>query len=61
MHHHTPHGRLLLIIYLFIYFVVLGLELMACLHLEPLHQSFFVMGLFEIGSHELFAGAGLKL
>jgi hypothetical protein len=25
------------------------------LHLEPLHQPFFVMGIFEIGSRELFA------
>jgi hypothetical protein len=24
------------------------------LHLEPLHQPIFVMGFFEIGSHELF-------
>jgi hypothetical protein len=40
--------------------VVLGLEL--GLHLEPLHQSnFFVIGFFEIGSHELFAQAGFKL
>jgi hypothetical protein len=29
-------------------FAVLGLELN--LHLEPLYQSFFVMGVFEIGS-----------
>jgi hypothetical protein len=43
------------IIYLFVYFVVLGL------HLEPLLQPFFVMGFFEIGSHELFAQDGFKL
>jgi hypothetical protein len=28
------------------------------LHLEPLHQPFFVKGFFEIGSWELFAWAG---
>jgi hypothetical protein len=28
---------------------------------EPLHQSFFVLGIFEIGSHELVAQAGLEL
>jgi hypothetical protein len=31
------------------------------LHGEPLHQPFFVMGIFEIGSHELFAQAGFEL
>jgi hypothetical protein len=31
------------------------------LHLEPLHQPFFVMGFFEIGSLKLFAPAGFKL
>jgi hypothetical protein len=31
------------------------------LHLEPLHQLFFVMGFFEIGSLELFAQASFKL
>jgi hypothetical protein len=30
------------------------------LHLEPLHQPFFVMGFFEIGSHKLFPRAGLE-
>jgi hypothetical protein len=28
------------------------------LHLEPLHQPFFVMGIFKIESCELFAWAG---
>jgi hypothetical protein len=28
--------------------------------LEPLHQPFLVVGFFEIGSHELFAQAGLE-
>jgi hypothetical protein len=28
--------------------------------LEPFCQSFFVLGIFEIGSHELLAWAGLK-
>jgi hypothetical protein len=41
------------------FFAVLGFEL--GLHLESLHQSFFVMGIFEIGSCELFAQAGFKL
>jgi hypothetical protein len=31
----------------FFLFVVLGLELRV--HLEPLHQSFFMLGTFEIG------------
>jgi hypothetical protein len=30
------------------------------LHLEPLHQPFFVMSFFEIGSLELFAQAGFE-
>jgi hypothetical protein len=30
------------------------------LHLEPLHQPFFVMDFFEIGSHKLFPWAGFK-
>jgi hypothetical protein len=30
------------------------------LHFEPLHQPFFVMGIFEIGSHKLFAWASFK-
>jgi hypothetical protein len=29
--------------------------------LESLHQAFFVMEFLEKGSHELFAGTGLKL
>jgi hypothetical protein len=46
-------------IYLF-FFVVLGTQSLrlarqARLQLEPLLQPFFVMGFFEIGSHELFA------
>jgi hypothetical protein len=28
---------------------------------EPLHQPFFVMSFFKIGSQELFALAGFKL
>jgi hypothetical protein len=30
------------------------------LHLESLHQSFFVIGIFEIGSLELFARVGFE-
>jgi hypothetical protein len=30
------------------------------LHLEPFHQPFFVMGVFKIGSRELFACAGFE-
>jgi hypothetical protein len=30
------------------------------LYLEPLHECFFVMGVFEIGSCELFTPAGLE-
>jgi hypothetical protein len=30
------------------------------LDLEPLHQPFFVMGFFEIGSHILFTWAGFE-
>jgi hypothetical protein len=44
--------------YLFIYlFVVLGFELRAS---YSLHQHFFVMGFFEIGSQELSAWAGFE-
>jgi hypothetical protein len=40
---------------------VLGFELRAgALSLEPLHQPFFALGIFHIGSHELFAWAGFK-
>jgi hypothetical protein len=45
---------------LFFFFVVLGFELRAmcflgqCSTFEPLYQFFFVMGIFKIGSHELF-------
>jgi hypothetical protein len=44
----------------FVCFVVLGLELRA---FTPRHStsSIFVMGFFEIGSHELFAQAGFLL
>jgi hypothetical protein len=46
-----------LFIYLFIYFAVLGLELRAfTLSHSPSH---FSEDVFEIGSHELFAQAGL--
>jgi hypothetical protein len=30
------------------------------LPLESLHQPFFVLGIFEIGSHNLFAWTGFK-
>jgi hypothetical protein len=45
---------------LFVCFVVPGLELRA-LHLEPLYQALFVLGIFEIESHELFAQVHLEL
>jgi hypothetical protein len=31
------------------------------LHLEPFHQPFYVIGFFETGCSELFAGAGFEL
>jgi hypothetical protein len=31
-----------------------------CLHLEPLHRPFFVVGFSETGSHKLFAWAGFE-
>jgi hypothetical protein len=37
--------------------VVLGLELRAY---TLSHSTFFVMGFFKIGSHELFAWAGFE-
>jgi hypothetical protein len=46
--------------------MVLGFELRAshllasCLPLEPLHQSFYVLIIFEIGSRELFAQVGFE-
>jgi hypothetical protein len=30
------------------------------LHLEPLHQPFFVLGFFKIGSCKLFVQAGFE-
>jgi hypothetical protein len=36
-------------------FAVLGL------YLKPLHQPYFVFGIFEIGLHGLFAWAGFEL
>jgi hypothetical protein len=44
----------------FFLFSVLGLD-QGGLHLEPLHQLFFVKGFFETGSHELFAWADFEL
>jgi hypothetical protein len=47
--------------------VALAFELRAsCLFvgvlpLESLHQPFFVLNIYEIASHELFAQAGLEL
>jgi hypothetical protein len=43
--------------------MVLGFELRArqiLLSLEPLHQSFLVMGFFKIGSFKLFPWAGFE-
>jgi hypothetical protein len=34
----------------FFFFAVLGFELRAYLHLQPLYHSFFMLGIFEIGS-----------
>jgi hypothetical protein len=48
-----PHTHLVFVLfYLFIYLfiVVLGFELRAYIHLETLHQSFFVTGFFKTGS-----------
>jgi hypothetical protein len=51
----------------FFFFVVQEYELSpscllgSTLPLEPLRQSFSVLGFFKIGSHELFACAGFKL
>jgi hypothetical protein len=42
-------------------FVDWGLNWTEGLHLEPLHQPFFMMGFFEIGSCVQFALAGLEL
>jgi hypothetical protein len=42
----------------FFFFVVLGFELT---DVEPLHQPFFVMSFFKIGSLRLFAQVGFKL
>jgi hypothetical protein len=43
----------------FFFFVVLGLELRAYA-LSHSTSPFFVMGVFEIGSQELFAWAGFE-
>jgi hypothetical protein len=47
-------------VHLFIYLLVLGLELRAYT-LSHSTGPFFVMGFFEIGSWELFAQAGFEL
>jgi hypothetical protein len=48
------------LLYLFIYlFCSTGVWAQG-LHLEPLHQPFFMMGIFEIGSRTLFPRAGLE-
>jgi hypothetical protein len=48
----------------FIYFILFYFDSTGAwtqgLNLEPIHQSFFVMGFFKIGSYKLFAQAGLK-
>jgi hypothetical protein len=41
-------------------FAVMGFELRAYIHLEPAHHLFFELGIFEIGSHELFAWADFE-
>jgi hypothetical protein len=46
-------------IYFALFFVRTGIWTQG-LHLELLHQPFFVMVFFKIGSHELFAQAGFK-
>jgi hypothetical protein len=38
----------------------LTLARQALLLLEPLHQPSFVLSIFKIGSHELFAWVGFK-
>jgi hypothetical protein len=48
-----------LFIYLFIYFCSTGAWTQS-LHLKPLHQPFFVMGFFKIGSCKLFVLADFK-
>jgi hypothetical protein len=53
------YGVVRLGMFLGFFFLVLELKTQG-LHLEPLHKPFFVMGFFEIGSHELFAGAGFE-
>jgi hypothetical protein len=45
--------------FLFLFFVVLGLELKAYTSSHSI-SSFFVLGFFKIASHELFAWAGFE-
>jgi hypothetical protein len=45
----------------FFFFQYWGLNSGPTLHLEPLHQPFFVLGFFKIRSPKLFAQAGFKL
>jgi hypothetical protein len=49
----------LLVICFFFFFCGTGVWTQG-LHLEPLHQPFFVMVVLEIGSHKLFAQAGFE-
>jgi hypothetical protein len=54
---------ILTIFCLFLFLAASGVELRAlCLlgRFQPLHQPFFMFGIFNIASHKLFAWAGLE-
>jgi hypothetical protein len=51
-----PQHPSLFLVLVLVLVVLLGRRL----PLEPLHQPCFVLGIFEIGSRELFAQAGFK-
>jgi hypothetical protein len=57
-HQHMAESIIIIIIFFF-FGVVLGLELKT-FTLSHAASPFFVVGFFELGSHELFAWAGFK-
>jgi hypothetical protein len=62
------YGLLVLYLFFFFFLSVLGFEHRAshtceaeAVLLESLYQPFFVLGIFELGSHELFAWTSFEL
>jgi hypothetical protein len=56
----SHHTQISSSIFFFVDIEVKTQGLTLALSLEPFHQAFFVLGIFEIGSCELFAWMGFK-